>query len=111
MCLFQAVAGQSPVIVVGTHADVCDERHLQDCVSKLRDELLSQTGFPVIRENHMLCACEESESISRLRKAIYKELIGFKVLIDSVTSCDDLSFIFFIMEIDSNFTFKAVMLR
>ncbi|XP_057185607.1 leucine-rich repeat serine/threonine-protein kinase 2 [Triplophysa rosa] len=75
----KAVAGQSPVIVVGTHADVCEERHLQDCVLKLREELLSQPGFPVIRENHMLCACEESESIRRLRKAIYKELIGFKI--------------------------------
>ncbi|RXN30071.1 leucine-rich repeat serine threonine- kinase 2-like protein [Labeo rohita] len=75
----KAVAGQSPVIVVGTHADVCEERHLQECVLKLREELMSQPGFPVIKENHILCACEESESISRLRKAICKELIGFKI--------------------------------
>uniref|UniRef100_A0A8C2DEM9 non-specific serine/threonine protein kinase n=1 Tax=Cyprinus carpio TaxID=7962 RepID=A0A8C2DEM9_CYPCA len=75
----KAIAGQSPVIVVGTHADVCEEHHLQECVLKLREELLSQTGFPVIKENHMLCACEESESISRLRKAICRELIGFKI--------------------------------
>ncbi|XP_051547977.1 leucine-rich repeat serine/threonine-protein kinase 2-like [Myxocyprinus asiaticus] len=71
----KAIAGQSPVIVVGTHADVCEERHLQE----EREELLSQTGFPVIRENHILCACEESESISRLRKAICRELTGFKI--------------------------------
>uniref|UniRef100_A0A8C1MM56 non-specific serine/threonine protein kinase n=1 Tax=Cyprinus carpio TaxID=7962 RepID=A0A8C1MM56_CYPCA len=75
----KAIAGQSPVIVVGTHADVCEEHHLQECVLKLREELLSQPGFPVIKENHMLCACEESESISRLRKAICRELIGFKI--------------------------------
>ncbi|XP_067292267.1 leucine-rich repeat serine/threonine-protein kinase 2 isoform X2 [Pseudorasbora parva] len=75
----KAVAGQSPVIVVGTHADVCEERHLQECVVKLREELLSQPGFPAIKENHMLCACEESESINRLRKAIYREIIEFKI--------------------------------
>ncbi|KAK9952637.1 hypothetical protein ABG768_018455 [Culter alburnus] len=75
----KAVAGQSPVILVGTHADVCEERHLQECVLKLREELLSQPGFPVIKDSHMLCACEESESISRLRKAIYRELIEFKI--------------------------------
>nr|XP_055047975.1 leucine-rich repeat serine/threonine-protein kinase 2 [Misgurnus anguillicaudatus] len=75
----KAEAGQSPVIVVGTHADLCEERHLQDCVSKLREELMFQQEFPVIKENHMLCACEESESISKLRKAIYKELIAFKI--------------------------------
>ncbi|KAK7117063.1 hypothetical protein R3I94_022570 [Phoxinus phoxinus] len=75
----KAVAGQSPVIVVGTHADVCEERHLQECVLKLREELLSQPGFPVIKDNHMLCACEESESINKLRKAIYRELIEFKI--------------------------------
>ncbi|KAF4095390.1 leucine-rich repeat serine/threonine-protein kinase 2 [Onychostoma macrolepis] len=74
----KAVAGQSPVIVVGTHADVCEEHHLQECVLKLREEL-SQPGFPVIKENHILCACEESESISRLRKTICRELIGFKI--------------------------------
>ncbi|XP_016423947.1 leucine-rich repeat serine/threonine-protein kinase 2-like [Sinocyclocheilus rhinocerous] len=75
----KAVAGQSPVIVVGTHADVCEEHHLQERVLKLREELLSQPGFPVIKENHILCACEESDSISRLRKAICRELIGFKI--------------------------------
>ncbi|ROJ24393.1 Leucine-rich repeat serine/threonine-protein kinase 2 [Anabarilius grahami] len=75
----KAVAGQSPVILVGTHADVCEEHHLQECVLKLREELLSQPGFPVIKDSHMLCACEESESISRLRKAIYRELIEFKI--------------------------------
>ncbi|XP_016351514.1 leucine-rich repeat serine/threonine-protein kinase 2 [Sinocyclocheilus anshuiensis] len=75
----KAVAGQSPVIVVGTHADVCEEHHQQECVRKLREELLSQPCFPVIKENHILCACEESESISRLRKAMYRELIGFKI--------------------------------
>ncbi len=68
------------MIVVGTHADVCEEHHLQECVLKLREELLSQPGFPVIKENHILCACEESESISRLRKAICRELVGFKVI-------------------------------
>lgn len=68
------------MIVVGTHADVCEERHLQECVLKLREELLPQPGFPVIKESHMLCACEESESINKLRKAIYRELIEFKVI-------------------------------
>ncbi|XP_077067574.1 leucine-rich repeat serine/threonine-protein kinase 2 [Siphateles boraxobius] len=75
----KAVAGQCPVIVVGTHADVCEEHNLQECVLKLREELLSQSGFPVIKENLMLCACEESESINKLRKVIYRELIEFKI--------------------------------
>lgn len=75
----KAVAGQCPVIVVGTHADLCEERHLQECLLKLQKELQSQPGFPAIRENHVLSACEESESLGRLRKAIYRELIGFKI--------------------------------
>ncbi|XP_058264093.1 leucine-rich repeat serine/threonine-protein kinase 2 isoform X3 [Hemibagrus wyckioides] len=75
----KALAPVAPVILVGTHLDVCDDDLVQECVFKIQEEVLSQPLFPTIRERHMLCACEESDSISRLRKAIAREAGSFKI--------------------------------
>ncbi|XP_053497678.1 leucine-rich repeat serine/threonine-protein kinase 2 isoform X1 [Ictalurus furcatus] len=75
----KALAPVSPVILVGTHLDVCEDDLVQECALKIQEEVLSQPLFPTIRESHMLCACEESDSISRLRKAIAREASSFKI--------------------------------
>lgn len=67
------------MILIGTHLDLCEDGLVQECAHKIQEEVLSQTLFPTIRERHMLCAYEESDSISRLRKAIIREANGFKV--------------------------------
>ncbi|XP_060770914.1 leucine-rich repeat serine/threonine-protein kinase 2 isoform X4 [Neoarius graeffei] len=74
----KALAPVAPVILVGTHLDVCEDDLVQECALKIQ-EVLSQPLFPNIRERHMLCACEESDSISRLRKAIAREASSFKI--------------------------------
>ncbi|XP_060742144.1 leucine-rich repeat serine/threonine-protein kinase 2 isoform X1 [Tachysurus vachellii] len=75
----KAFAPVCPVILVGTHLDVCDDDLIQECALKVQEEVLSQPLFPTIRERHMLCAYEESDSISRLRKAIAREASSFKI--------------------------------
>ncbi|XP_072526503.1 leucine-rich repeat serine/threonine-protein kinase 2 isoform X3 [Salminus brasiliensis] len=75
----KALAPLSPVILVGTHVDICEDCLLQECVQKLREDLLPRPGFPAIKENHILCACEDSDSISKLRKAIAREASCFKI--------------------------------
>ncbi|XP_066523231.1 leucine-rich repeat serine/threonine-protein kinase 2 isoform X2 [Hoplias malabaricus] len=75
----KALAPVAPVILVGTHLDMCEDHLVQDCVQKLREDLQPRAGFPSIKENHLLCACEESDSISKLRKAIAREAVNFKV--------------------------------
>ncbi|KAM9496194.1 leucine-rich repeat serine/threonine-protein kinase 2 isoform 1-T1 [Clarias gariepinus] len=75
----KAHAPVSPVILIGTHLDLCEDGLVQECAHKIQEEVLSQPLFPTIRERHMLCAYEESDSISRLRKAIIREANGFKI--------------------------------
>ncbi|XP_037834279.1 leucine-rich repeat serine/threonine-protein kinase 2 isoform X1 [Kryptolebias marmoratus] len=75
----KAVAPLSPVILVGTHTDVSEELHLQACLSKIREELLNHQGFPIIKDHHMASFCDDSDSIVKLRKAIVREVTGFKI--------------------------------
>ncbi|MGH0126896.1 UNVERIFIED_CONTAM: hypothetical protein FKN15_034353 [Acipenser sinensis] len=75
----KARASSSPVILVGTHTDVSEEKHLQACTAKIRNELLNHHGFPVIRDYHLVTATEESDSMGKLRKAIVKEVMNFKI--------------------------------
>ncbi|KAK1168977.1 leucine-rich repeat serine/threonine-protein kinase 2 [Acipenser oxyrinchus oxyrinchus] len=75
----KARASSSPVILVGTHTDVSEEKHLQACTAKIRNELLNHHGFPVIRDYHLVTATEESDSMGKLRKAIVKEIMNFKI--------------------------------
>ncbi|KAG9281042.1 leucine-rich repeat serine/threonine-protein kinase 2 isoform X2 [Astyanax mexicanus] len=71
----KALAPLSPVILVGTHVDMCEDHVLQECMQKLREDV----GFPAIKESHILCACEESDSISKLRKSIASGASCFKI--------------------------------
>uniref|UniRef100_A0A8B9D1Y7 non-specific serine/threonine protein kinase n=1 Tax=Anser brachyrhynchus TaxID=132585 RepID=A0A8B9D1Y7_9AVES len=75
----KARASTSPVILVGTHLDVSDEKQHKACMSKITRELLNKRGFPAIQNYHFVNATEESDSIIRLRKIIIKESLHFKI--------------------------------
>ncbi|KAJ8261921.1 hypothetical protein GJAV_G00160010 [Gymnothorax javanicus] len=75
----KAAAPFSPVILVGTHSDLSEDHHMQECVAKIRQELLNQQSFPVIKDHYMVTANEETDSLSKLRKAIIKEASSFMI--------------------------------
>ncbi|KAG2459842.1 LRRK2 kinase, partial [Polypterus senegalus] len=79
LVVYDARAPSSPVILIGTHADVSDEKHQEACTWKISSELLNNFGFPIIREHHLINAKDESDSIGKLRKAIVKEIMNFKI--------------------------------
>ncbi|XP_048357550.1 leucine-rich repeat serine/threonine-protein kinase 2 [Sphaerodactylus townsendi] len=75
----KARASSSPVILIGTHLDVSNEKQRKACVSKITKELLNQRGFPVIQDYHFVNATEESDAMVKLRKTIIKECLNFKL--------------------------------
>ncbi|XP_036914052.1 leucine-rich repeat serine/threonine-protein kinase 2 isoform X2 [Sturnira hondurensis] len=75
----KARASSSPVILVGTHLDVADERQRKACISKINKELLNKRGFPAIRDYHFVNATEESDALAKLRKTIINESLNFKI--------------------------------
>ncbi|ELK27159.1 Leucine-rich repeat serine/threonine-protein kinase 2 [Myotis davidii] len=75
----KARASSSPVILVGTHLDVSDEKQRKACISKINKELLNKRGFPAIRDYHFVNATEESDALAKLRKTIINESLNFKI--------------------------------
>ncbi|KAM8802869.1 leucine-rich repeat serine/threonine-protein kinase 2 [Rhynchonycteris naso] len=75
----KARASSSPVILVGTHMDVSDEKQRKACISKITKELLNKRGFPSIRDYHFVNATEESDALAKLRKTIINESLNFKI--------------------------------
>ncbi|XP_069766124.1 leucine-rich repeat serine/threonine-protein kinase 2 isoform X2 [Narcine bancroftii] len=67
-----------PVILVGTHLDVTDEKHRQSHVSRIKTELIQHHDFPSVRDFHIV-ATEELESLAKLRRAIIHEIQTFKI--------------------------------
>ncbi|XP_053413257.1 leucine-rich repeat serine/threonine-protein kinase 2 [Nycticebus coucang] len=75
----KARASSSPVILVGTHLDVSDEKQRKACITKINKELLNKRGFPAIRDYHFVNATEESDALAKLRKTIINESLNFKI--------------------------------
>uniref|UniRef100_A0A2K6GEA9 non-specific serine/threonine protein kinase n=1 Tax=Propithecus coquereli TaxID=379532 RepID=A0A2K6GEA9_PROCO len=75
----KARASSSPVILVGTHLDVSDDKQRKACISKINKELLNKRGFPAIRDYHFVNATEESDALAKLRKTVINESLNFKI--------------------------------
>ncbi|XP_067324906.1 leucine-rich repeat serine/threonine-protein kinase 2 isoform X1 [Anolis sagrei] len=75
----KARASSSPVILIGTHLDISNEKQRRACVSKITKELMNQRGFPAIQDYHFVNATEESDAMAKLRKTIIKESLNFKI--------------------------------
>ncbi|XP_048410179.1 leucine-rich repeat serine/threonine-protein kinase 2 isoform X2 [Stegostoma tigrinum] len=75
----KACASSCPVILVGTHVDMTNEKHQKNCISKIKMEFLQQHDFPPIRDYHFVVATEESDSLLKLRRAIISEIQTFKI--------------------------------
>ncbi|XP_061496325.1 leucine-rich repeat serine/threonine-protein kinase 2 isoform X2 [Rhineura floridana] len=75
----KARASSSPVILIGTHLDISNDKQRKACVSKITKELMNQRGFPAIQDYHFVNATEESDAMAKLRKTIIKESLNFKI--------------------------------
>ncbi|XP_063164052.1 leucine-rich repeat serine/threonine-protein kinase 2 [Candoia aspera] len=75
----KARASLSPVILIGTHLDISNEKQRRVCISKIAKELMNQRGFPKIHDYHFVNATEESETMTKLRQIIIKESLNFKI--------------------------------
>ncbi|XP_072327748.1 leucine-rich repeat serine/threonine-protein kinase 2 isoform X1 [Scyliorhinus torazame] len=75
----KARASSCPVILVGTHVDMTNEKHQQNCKTKIKMEFLQQHNFPPVRDYHFVVATEESDSVVKLRRAIINEIQTFKI--------------------------------
>ncbi|XP_067860922.1 leucine-rich repeat serine/threonine-protein kinase 2 isoform X2 [Heptranchias perlo] len=75
----KARASSCPVILIGTRVDMTNEKHRQNCISKIKMELLQHRDFPPIRDHHFVVATEESDSVVKLRRAIISEIQTFKI--------------------------------
>ncbi|XP_032077596.1 leucine-rich repeat serine/threonine-protein kinase 2 isoform X1 [Thamnophis elegans] len=72
-------ASFSPVILIGTHLDIANEKQRKASISKITKELMNQKGFPKIHDYHFVNATEESEAMAKLRQIIIKECLDFKI--------------------------------
>ncbi|XP_072003229.1 leucine-rich repeat serine/threonine-protein kinase 2 isoform X2 [Engystomops pustulosus] len=75
----KARASSSPVILVGTHLDVSDEKQRKACINKIKMELFNQRELPCVHDHHFVDATEESDALAKLRKSVIKECLNFKI--------------------------------
>ncbi|XP_077120929.1 leucine-rich repeat serine/threonine-protein kinase 2 [Ranitomeya variabilis] len=75
----KARASSSPVILVGTHLDVSDEKQRKACINKIKMELFNQRELPCVQDYHFVNATEESDALAKLRKSVIKECLNFKI--------------------------------
>ncbi|XP_054552771.1 leucine-rich repeat serine/threonine-protein kinase 2 [Talpa occidentalis] len=80
----KARASASPVVLVGTHLDICEEGQLQACAASVAQELLGRRGFPAVRGCHFVNATQDSDALAKLRTAIIRESLGFKIRAEPV---------------------------
>ncbi|KAM9311733.1 leucine-rich repeat serine/threonine-protein kinase 2 [Gastrophryne carolinensis] len=75
----KACASSSPVILVGTHLDVSDEKQRKACINKIKMELHNQHELPCVQDNFFVDATEESNALMKLRKSVIRECLNFKI--------------------------------